>query len=71
MMVYGALECRNSSLPQKSNQTNTKRCYPERVTARSCCLLMVYWWAGWGSNRRSDTPYTLLLPRRIATYRGT
>jgi hypothetical protein len=29
------------------------------------------WWAGWGSNRRSDTPYTLLLPRRIATYRGT
>src|SRR5689334_13129618 len=32
---------------------------------------MFVWWAGWGSNRRSDTPYTLLLPRRIATYRGT
>jgi hypothetical protein len=34
-------------------------------------LKRVLWWAGWGSNRRSDTPYTLLLPRRIATYRGT
>jgi site-specific DNA recombinase len=38
---------------------------------RELRLKIKVWWAGWGSNRRSDTPYTLLLPRRIATYRGT
>lgn len=38
---------------------------------RAARLKIIGWWAGWASTRRSDTPYTLLLPRRIAHYRGT
>jgi hypothetical protein len=29
-------------------------------------LKRVFWWAGWAPGTRSDTPYALLHPRRVA-----
>jgi hypothetical protein len=44
----------------------TLRAWPLMHAVYAQSLHSVVWWAGWAPGTRSDTPYTLLHPRRVA-----
>jgi hypothetical protein len=44
----------------------TLRAWPLMHAVYAQSLQSVGWWAGWAPGTRSDTPYTLLHPRRVA-----